>query len=196
MAGSAERDAPVIAATRRWIDAAVIGLGLCPFARTVVSTGRVRFRVSAATTTAALRGDLVEELRWLAGADPGQTDTTLLIHPWVLQDFLGFNDFLAEADATLARLRLIGVLQVASFHPHYRFAGTRADDPGNCTNRSPYPILHLLREASIERALAACADPDSIYMRNIATLRGLGWEGWKRLQARFAPDQEETGGAE
>jgi hypothetical protein len=178
----------VVAAVRRWVDAAVIGLNLCPFARPVVAGDRVRYRVSHATRPDALGVDLVEELRLLAAADAVTVETTLLIHPWVLSDFLAFNDFLAVAEALVEELGLRGAVQIASFHPGYRFAGTRAEDPGNCTNRAPFPILHLLREASVERALAAIADPAAIYERNIETMRRLGPEGWERLRAQFTPD--------
>ncbi|HTT12040.1 MAG TPA: DUF1415 domain-containing protein [Burkholderiaceae bacterium] len=184
----ATRDEQVVDVTRRWIDAAVIGLNLCPFAPPVVAAHRVRFRVSHATDLEALGVDLVEELRLLAAVEPRTVETTLLIHPWVLSDFLAFNDFLAVADALVDELGMRGEVQLASFHPDYRFAGTRAEDPGNCTNRSPFPILHLLREASIEGAVAAIADPSAIYQRNIETMQRLGAEGWERLRARFATD--------
>ena len=183
-----QQDEQVTAATRRWIDAAVIGLNLCPFARAVVADGRVRFRVSHAREADALGVDLVEELRFLAGAEPEAVETTLLIHPWALTDFLAFNDFLAAADALLVELGMRGEVQIASFHPDYRFAGTSQEDLGNCTNQSPFPILHLLREASIERALANVPDPAAIYERNIETMRRLGRDGWERLRAQFALD--------
>ena len=127
---------------------------------------------------------LCEELRLLAGADPAQVETTLLIHPRVLTDFLDFNDFLDVADAALEELGYAGVLQVASFHPQYQFAGTAADDVTNATNRSPYPTLHLLREESIDRAVAAFPEAESIYERNIVALQALGPEGWAALQAQ------------
>ncbi|MCS6943907.1 MAG: DUF1415 domain-containing protein [Sutterellaceae bacterium] len=169
----------VIAATRRWIERAVIGLNLCPFARGALP--RLRLAVSAATTTEALLADLVWELQYLAAADPRQLETTLLIHPYVLRDFLEFNDFLDVGDAAVRRLGLEGVIQIASFHPQYRFAGTAADDIENYTNRAPYPILHLLREDSVARALAAVRDPASIYRRNVEIMRRLGHAGWARL---------------
>ncbi|MFN3296092.1 DUF1415 domain-containing protein [Caldimonas sp.] len=171
----------VIARTRLWLERAVIGLNLCPFAKAVHARGQIRWVVSPATTTEALLDALRTELRWLAQADPSATDTTLLIHPHVLADFLDFNDFLDDAEAAVAELGLEGVLQVASFHPGYQFAGTDADDIANATNRSPYPTLHLLREASIERAVAAFPEPETIYEANIATLRRLGPHGWARL---------------
>lgn len=170
-----------IAAIRRWLERAVIGLNLCPFAKAVLAKGQVRFVLSAATTPEALLEQLGEELLRLRDTPADQVDTTLLVHPRVLGDFLDYNDFLGLADALVAELDLEGVLQVASFHPDYRFAGTDPDDIGNCTNRSPHPTLHLLREDSVARAVAAFPDPDAIVERNIGTLRGLGLEDWRRL---------------
>lgn len=171
-------DAAAVAATRRWIEQAVIGLNLCPFARAAYLSERVRFVVSAARSDDDLLGDLQRELEALAAAAPGAVETTVLIHPHVLVRFADYNRFLAVADAALVALGLEGVLQIASFHPRYRFAGTRADDPGNNTNRSPYPTLHLLREASVAAATAGLADPASIYQRNIETMRKLGAAAW------------------
>lgn len=173
----------VIEATRRWVDRAVIGLNLCPFAKAVQARGRVRYRVSAATDEEALLADLAGELQHLAATDPAHTDTTLLIHPQVLGDFRAYNRFLGVADAALAALGLEGEIQVASFHPRYRFAGTRADAVENHTNRSPYPMLHLLREASIEAAVAAVPDAADIYRRNVQTLRRLGHAGLQHVLA-------------
>jgi hypothetical protein len=165
-----------IVATRRWLERAVIGLNLCPFAKAVYAKQQVRFVLSAATTPEALLEELAFELVRLA-----QTDTTLLIHPHVLGDFLDYNDFLDQADEAVAVLGLEGEIQVASFHPDYQFAGTEPDDASNCTNRSPYPTLHLLREDSVERAVEAFPDPDVIVERNIETLEKLGIEGWRKL---------------
>lgn len=142
---------------------------------------RVRFRVSEQRTAAALLADLRTELIDLQAADPQQCETTLLIHPGVLADFIEYNDFLEVCEATISELGLEGDLQVASFHPQYQFAGTQSEDIENYTNRSPYPMLHLLREASIESAIAAVPDTDEIYRRNIRTLRELGHAGWQRL---------------
>jgi hypothetical protein len=163
------------------LEVSVIGLDLCPFAAGVYRGNRVRFMVSEQRAAATLLQDLRRELTVLNEADPERCETTLLIHPWVLTDFIEYNDFLEVCDATVVELGFEGELQIASFHPQYQFSGTRPDDIENYTNRSPYPMLHLLREASIERALAAVADPDEIYRRNIRTLRGLGHEGWRRL---------------
>lgn len=179
--GTAPDDDAVIAATRRWLERAVIGLDLCPFAKAVHLNNRIRYCVSVAETPEALLEDLVRELLALQDADPQDCETTLLIHPRVLGDFLDYNDFLESAEAAVAELGLEGEIQVASFHPQYQFADTAPEDIGNFTNRSPFPTLHLLREASIERALAAFPDTDAIYEKNIATLRRLGHEGWRRL---------------
>ncbi|MDP1671642.1 MAG: DUF1415 domain-containing protein [Burkholderiales bacterium] len=181
-------DEDVIAATQDWLVKAVIGLNLCPFARAVYAGGRIRYAVSRATMPEALLETLAEELQRLATADEAETETTLLIHPEVLGDFFDYNDFLEIADELVAELGYEGVLQVASFHPQYQFAETEADDIGNFTNRSPYPTLHLLRESSVERAVAAHPDTDRIYRDNIETLRRLGHEGWGRLDiGRPAP---------
>ena len=177
----APADAAVIAATQAWIERAVIGLNLCPFARVPVAQQRVRLRVSQARDAEALIADLREEANRLDTADPTDTETTLLIHPFVFADFLDYNDFLDVADELLIEMELDGVLQVASFHPAYQFADTAPDAVGNCTNRSPYPTLHLLREESIDRAVEAMPDTDAIYQRNIETLHALGMDGWRRL---------------
>jgi hypothetical protein len=170
-----------IAATRLWIERAVIGLDLCPFARAVYAADRIRYVASQAPTPEALLEELLRELKTLAAADPEAVDTTLLIHPHVLLDFHDFNDFLDVADAAVADLGLEGVLQVASFHPAYQFAGTTPADITNFTNRSPHPTLHLLREASVDKAVAAFPDAEAIYGRNIAMLRRLGRKGWDAL---------------
>jgi hypothetical protein len=159
----------------------VIGLNLCPFAENPYRSNRVRFRISEQRSAAGLLQDLRSELGKLASAEPADCETSLLIHPWVLTDFIEYNDFLAVCDAVVLELDLEGVLQVASFHPQYQFAGTQPDDIENFTNRSPYPMLHLLREASVERAVAAVRDTEEIFRRNIRTLRALGHVGWKRL---------------
>ena len=170
-----------IARTREWMERAVIGLNLCPFAKAVAVRGQVRFVLSDASTPEALLEELARELAHLRDTDPGQTDTTLLVHPRVLGDFLDYNDFLDLADALVEDMGLEGVLQVASFHPDYRFADAGEDDIGNFTNRSPYPTLHLLREDSVSRAVEAYPDPDVIIERNLRTLRELGHDGWRKL---------------
>jgi hypothetical protein len=178
---TAEADIDPIAATRRWLERAVIGLNLCPFAKAVHAKGQVRYVLSDADTPQALLEELGEELLRLRDTPAEAVDTTLLVHPRVLVDFLDYNDFLDDADALVEALGLDGVLQVASFHPDYRFAGTEPGDIGNFSNRAPYPTLHLLREDSVERAVAAFPDPDAIVERNIQTLRQLGADGWRRL---------------
>lgn len=164
----------VLAATRSWLEKDVIGLNLCPFAAAVHDAGRIRYAVSAATTPKELRKDLLEELLFLKEADPEKVDTTLLIHPDVLTDFLEFNDFLDVADDLLRDLGLVGDIQIASFHPRFQFADTEPDDVTNRTNRSPYPTLHLLRESSVERALEDYPDPSEISRRNIEKMRRMG----------------------
>jgi hypothetical protein len=171
----------VVAATRLWLERAVIGLNLCPFAKAVHVREQIRYAVSAAQTADELLAELEHELQTLAAADPETLDTTLLIHPAVMGDFLDYHFFLAEADAAIRRLELDGVIQIASLHPDYEFAGSAADDIDNYTNRAPYPTLHLLREASIDRAVAAFPDAADIFERNIETLRRLGHAGWQRL---------------
>ncbi|MDH5835144.1 DUF1415 domain-containing protein [Luteimonas kalidii] len=173
--------AQVEAQVRRWLERAVIGLNLCPFAKAVVARGQVRIEVSDASTPRALLEQLGEELALLRDTPAEAIDTTLLVHPQVLEDFLDYNDFLDDADALVETMGLDGVLQVASFHPDYRFADTADDDPANLTNRAPYPILHLLREDSVDRAVAAYPEPDAIIERNIATVRTLGFDGWRAL---------------
>jgi hypothetical protein len=167
--------------TRRWLERAVIGLNLCPFAKAVHVKRQIRYAVTAAADADALLAEVERELAWLAQADPAVTDSTLLVHPCAMPDFLDHHFFVAEAEAALKRLDLEGVLQIASFHPQFTFAGSDPDDIANCTNRAPYPTLHLLRESSIDRAVAAFPDAADIYGRNIETLRRLGHEGWRRL---------------
>ena len=173
--------ADAIAQTRDWLEKAVIGLNLCPFAKAVHVKQQIRWVLSEATTPQALLDELRRELQHLAEADPDRVDTTLLIQPQVLQNFHDFNDFLGTADAALEEMGLDGVLQIASFHPQFQFEGTAPDDIGNFTNRAPYPTLHLLREDSIERAVDAFPDAAGIYERNIETLERLGHVGWQRL---------------
>jgi hypothetical protein len=163
------------------VERAVIGLDLCPFAERVYLGGRVRFTVSEQRSAAGLLADLHTELMHLHAVSAERCETTLLIHPWVLNDFTEFNDFLQMCDATVAELGLEGEIQVASFHPQYQFAGTRPDDIDNYTNRSPHPTLHLLREASVERALVEVSEPDAIYENNIRRLQALGHHGWRAL---------------
>lgn len=166
---------------RIWLERAVIGLNLCPFAKGVHVKGQIHYVVSQAHTWQELLTDLVAELQGLQAQDPSVRDTTLLIAPHCLVDFLDFNDFLAEADGALLDLELDGILQIASFHPAFQFAGTRADDITNYTNRAPYPTLHLLREDSIDRAVQAFPEAESIFEQNMQTLEALGEKGWIAL---------------
>ncbi|KQV60900.1 hypothetical protein ASC95_05615 [Pelomonas sp. Root1217] len=171
----------VIQDTRDWVIKAVIGLNLCPFAKAVHVNERIRYVVSDATEPEALLKDLARELLALNRADPEEVDTTLVIHPNVLTDFLDFNDFLDAADALVEELKLDGILQIADFHPAYQFEGSEPDDIANYSNRSPYPTLHILREDSIERAVESMPDTASIYENNLETLDKLGVEGWRKL---------------
>ncbi|MGA8391680.1 MAG: DUF1415 domain-containing protein [Burkholderiaceae bacterium] len=179
--------------TRRWLERAVIGLNLCPFAKSVHVKGQVHYAVSAATDGPGLREDLLRELRDLAAIDPEVRDTTLLVAPQAFPDFLDFNHFLATADKVLAELDLEGTLQIAPFHPRFVFAGTRDDDITNYTNRAPYPTLHLIREASIDRAVQAFPEAEAIFEVNMATMEKLGPEGWAALDVGPTLDAGECG---
>ena len=171
----------VVRDTRNWLERAVIGLNLCPFAKAVHVKGQIHYAVSAATAPRELLDDLARELDALVSIDAATRDTTLLIAPHCLHDFLEFNDFLASGDRLIRKRGLQGVIQLASFHPDYQFEGTQAGDVTNCTNRSPYPTLHLLREDSIARAVEAFPQAEAIYEANMETLRRLGPEGWAAL---------------
>lgn len=171
----------VVRNTRDWLERAVIGLNLCPFAKAVHAKGQVHYAVSGATHPRQLLDDLATEVDALLALDAKVRETTLLIAPGCLGNFLEFNDFLDQADRLLRKRRLQGVLQLASFHPRYQFAGTEVDDVTNFTNRSPYPTLHLLREESIDRAVQAIAQPEDIFEANMKTLRNLGRDGWDAL---------------
>ena len=174
----------VIADTVRWLEKAVIGLNLCPFAKSVHVKGQIHYVVSQATDAEGVAMDLHRELEALAEISPEKRDTTLLILPQALQDFLDFNDFLEIADAMVEELDLGGILQVASFHPLFQFEGTDVDDVTNCTNRAPYPTLHLLREDSIDKAVEAFPEAEMIYERNMKVLEDMGIVGWLDVAAR------------
>ena len=176
------------AETLAWVDRAVIGLNLCPFARAVRAKLQLRCVVSDATDPQVLLQTFCEEALWLLDVDASQCETTLLVHPDVLNDFGEYNDFLDVAEAALESLDCEGVLQLASFHPDYQFAGTEPDDVTNATNRSPYPTLHLLREASIDRAVAAFPEAAEIYEANMLTLQTLGDVGWQTLREQCRRD--------
>jgi hypothetical protein len=171
----------VVDITRRWVEHAVIGLNLCPFAKAVNAKGQIYYAVSQARSTEELLDDLRRELAALAECEPAARETTLLIAPHCLYDFLEFNAALARAERLLARARWAGIFQLASFHPRYQFADTDENDITNFTNRSPYPILQLLREASVARAVGVFPETQSIYETNMETLRKLGLQGWNAL---------------
>lgn len=171
----------IIANTESWLERAVIGLNLCPFAKSVFVKKQVRYALTAASTADELLAELENELNLLASTEPAELDTTLLIHPQAMTDFLDYHFFLAEVDAMNRNLGFDGVFQIASLHPQYEFAGSEPDDIANFTNRSPYPTLHLLRESSIDRAVAAFPDAANIFERNIETMERIGHEGWKKL---------------
>ena len=176
-----------IADTVRWLERAVIGLNLCPFAKAPHIKGQIHYAVSEAKGIEGLRDELIEALQALAAVSAEERETTLLIVPHLLRDFLDFNDFLDEADGVLQELDMEGEFQVASFHPDFQFADTEPDDITNCTNRSPYPTLHLIREASIDRAVEAFPEAETIYEANMATMEKLGREGWKQLDVDATP---------
>lgn len=167
--------------TVRWLERAVIGLNLCPFAKAVHVKGQIHWAVYADSDPAGLIDRVLEEARALTALDAAVRDTTLLIAPNTLSDFLEFSDLAVRAERRLARAGFEGVLQLASFHPQFQFAGTGPDDISNATNRSPYPTLHLLREDSVSRAVDAFPDAEAIYERNIECLRALGLQGWAAL---------------
>ena len=175
----------IIAYTSAWVEHVVIGLNLCPFAKPVHTKGQIDYFLSHARDETTLAADLRLAMQRLIASTPEKMDTCLLIHPWVLSDFFDYNNFLDIADAILDELELIGVLQIASFHPHYQFAGTTEDDVTNCTNRSPFPMLHLLREKSLDKATAALPDANVIVDRNLDTMISLGHEGWNHLQSQL-----------
>lgn len=183
-------DDAVVALTRAWLEQAVIGLNLCPFAKSVHVKNQVRYRVSQGQDWDSVAVDLEEELVLLAKSDPEHIDTTLLILPLAFADFHEYNDFLDWADRILERMRLDGELQIASFHPDYQFADAGPDDIENYSNRSPFPILHLLRESSIDRAVAAYPDAAAIFEKNMATLRNLGLSGWNMLPFVVSKEQQ------
>lgn len=178
--------------TLRWLERVVIGLNLCPFAKSVYVKGQVHCAVSGAADLEALRDDLLNELHNLVALEPSVRDTTVLVVQNLLQDFYDYNDFLNVADDCLLALDLEGVIQIASFHPHYQFAGTDEDDITNFTNRSPYPTLHLIREASIDRAVAAFPNAEDIFETNMTTMNQLGLQGWQDLNVGPSLAQNDT----
>jgi len=187
---SRSSDEQMLSLTVRWLERAVIGLNLCPFAKSVHVKGQIHYRLSHATQKQELLQVLQEELQALQATDPAVRDTTLLILADCFPDFLDFNDFLQDADDVLYTLGLDGTLQIASFHPRFQFAGTTEDDITNFTNRAPFPVLHLIREASIARAVEAFPDAEMIYEKNMRTLEDLGRAGWKQLGLEIEREQD------
>lgn len=179
----AEEDARILTSTVRWLERAVIGLNLCPFAKAVHVKGQIHYRICRTKDLQELLLALDEELQALQAMDAEVRDTTLIVAPDGLEDFLDFNDFLHDADRVLRNLSLEGELQIASFHPRFQFAGTDADDITNYTNRAPFPMMHLIRESSIARAVAVFPQAEEIYEKNMATLETLGHVGWNALMA-------------
>ncbi|WP_390592832.1 DUF1415 domain-containing protein [Simiduia litorea] len=175
------QQSPVILATQQWLSDVVIGLNLCPFARKPQRANLIRFTESSASSEKELLAELLAELEYLDATHAEQLETTLLIIPNFLQDFVDYNQFLDLADWLLERHEYDGVYQLATFHPHYQFAGTRAEDAENLTNRAPYPILHLIREDSIERVLENYPDPEAIPDNNIKAVRNLTVEQRRKL---------------
>jgi hypothetical protein len=178
--------ADAVERTRAWVEHAVVGLNLCPFAKAPMVKGQIRYVVSETTDPRTLLDELCAQMEALVATDPSEVETTLLIHPNVLGDFLDFNDFLDAAEAALVELGHEGVLQIASFHPDYQFDGSEPDDLGNASNRAPYPTLHLLREASVERAVEAFPEAEAIFENNLRTLEALGADGWDTLRAKWS----------
>lgn len=188
-----ESDQILIQQTARWLEQAVIGLNLCPFAKAPYAKGLVRIAVSRAKHLDGFLEDLDREILLLLHTPAEELETTLLLHPFLFGDFLLFNDMLDVAEAALADHDAEGIIQIAPFHPDFRFADSEADDPANHTNRSPYPTLHLIREASMEKAVAAFPDPSVIFERNIALLRQMGHEGWQKLGLSPADESSHAG---
>lgn len=174
-------DDEVLNQTRHWLEKAVIGLNLCPFAKAVYVKNQVRLVVSHARHADDLLEELDRELDLLVATPAEEIDTTLLIHPTLFEDFLDFNDFLEVADGVVSEHALDGVIQLASFHPRFQFEGTEPDDISNYTNRAPFAMLHLLREESVDKAVEAFPEADAIFEQNIQTLEKLGIKGWKAL---------------
>jgi hypothetical protein len=183
----------VVLATIAWLESMVIGLNLCPFAKAIHVKKQIRYAVSFAENTDSLLADLRLELGKLVATEPGEIESTLIVHPKVLNEFLDYNDFLAECDRAIEELELVGIVQIASFHPEYQFAGTKAGDITNYTNRSPYPTLHLLREASVSKAVDSFPDVDAIYRTNMTTLRKIGKSRLAAMAVELVRDRGEEG---
>ena len=181
MIPSSDSTSQVLLDSKQWLERAVIGLNLCPFAKSVYVKSLIRYAISDAKSESELLADLQNELIYLNSVSPTITDTTLLIAPMCLHDFLELNQLAHKANKLLTKLDLEGIFQIATLHPQYQFAGTETDDITNFTNRAPYPTLHLLRESSIDRAIKAIPDAESIFQVNMETMRRIGLEGWRNL---------------
>ena len=189
--GASGTSNPYVDDTVKWLERAVIGLNLCPFAKGVHVKQQIHYVVAQTQSVPEVLGLLRQELVALTETPAELRDTTLLILPHCLADFLDFNDFLQQVEDVLESMNLAGVLQVASFHPQFQFAGTTVDDVTNCTNRAPYPTLHLLREASIDRAVEVFPEAEAIFERNMEVLESLGMQGWRALDV--GPGTAEAG---
>ncbi|MCB0552066.1 MAG: DUF1415 domain-containing protein [Phaeodactylibacter sp.] len=179
---------PYLEETRRWVEHFVVGLNLCPFAHSPFRNGRIRYVLYEQEDIVELARLLVQEAQWLSRQPAGEVETTLLVHPNALPDFYDYLDFLEEAELLIRENDLEGIIQVASFHPAYQFAGTEADAPENYTNRSPYPMLHLLREEALEQAIDSYNHPEQIPEQNIEKMNKLGQEGieelWRKVRGK------------
>ncbi|ULJ68735.1 DUF1415 domain-containing protein [Wielerella bovis] len=184
-------DQTIIQHTTEWLEKAVIGLNLCPFAKAPHAKKQIRIAISHAKHLDAFLEDLDSEIQRLLNTSAEELETTLLVHPTLFPDFLLFNDVLDFADQAIADNQVEGIIQIAPFHPQFQFADSEADDISNYTNRSPYPTLHLIREDSIAKAVQAFPDPSLIFERNIKTLEEMGHEGWAKLGISGCPYHKE-----
>ena len=188
-------ESPAIAATRRWVEQVVVGLNICPFAAAPVRGDRIRYALCEATHPEAIYRALLQEMEDLIGLPESVAEGSLLVVPQGLENFADYLDLFQVAEAAIPEAGLEGILQLASFHPDYQFHGAAPDDPANYTNRSPYPMFHLIREAPLERALARHPDPEGIPARNIELLRRLGLASMReRLASCFDPSGDAGGG--
>ncbi|MFW5425889.1 MAG: DUF1415 domain-containing protein [Methylophagaceae bacterium] len=180
----------IITPVKKWLEQLVIGLNLCPFAKQEFVNNRIRLYPSKATTVEMLLIDLQQELERLDS--DSNIETTLLIHPHILTDFYDYNDFLDIADGLLIDMNLDGIYQIASFHPDYQFADTEPDYAENYTNRSPYPLLHLIREKSLEEAIANYPNPELIPERNIKLMKEMGHAKLQALFSSYFDDADDS----
>lgn len=174
-------DQQIISDTTIWLEKAVIGLNLCPFAKAPYVKKQIRIAISHAKHLDGFLEDLDREIQTLLHTPTSELETTLLIHPELFDDFLIFNDMLDNAESALTDHAADGIIQIAPFHPQFQFDNTPAEDITNYTNRSPYPTLHLIREDSIDKAIHAFTDTAVIFERNMTLLRNMGQDGWNQL---------------